>query len=100
MPTEWLQDRTNGSKTAPGMPPQRALCGSHDGKDTWRDGRSDRECRLATASRRGGEERMAAEEEAEETAKPKANSQRSRPWMVEATEKMRCYSRGFPESKP
>ena len=27
MPTKWLQDRTNGSKTAPGMPPQRAFCG-------------------------------------------------------------------------
>ena len=28
MPTKWLQDRTNGSKTAPGIPPHRAFCGS------------------------------------------------------------------------
>jgi hypothetical protein len=27
MPTKWLQDRTNGSKTAPGIPPHRAFCG-------------------------------------------------------------------------
>ena len=27
MPTKWFQDRTNGSKTAPGMPPLRAFCG-------------------------------------------------------------------------
>ena len=27
MPTKWLQNRTNGSKTAPGMPPLRAFCG-------------------------------------------------------------------------
>ena len=27
MPTKWLQNRTNGSKTAPGIPPHRAFCG-------------------------------------------------------------------------
>ena len=27
MPTKWLQDRTHGSKTAPGIPPHRAFCG-------------------------------------------------------------------------
>ena len=27
MPTKWLQDRTDGSKTAPGIPPHRAFCG-------------------------------------------------------------------------
>ena len=27
MPTKWLQERTNGSKTAPGMPPRRVSRG-------------------------------------------------------------------------
>ena len=29
MPTKWLQERTNGSKNEPGMPPHRGLRGTH-----------------------------------------------------------------------
>ena len=67
---------------------------SHDGEDAWRSGPSGRECLRTGVLRRGGGEGVAdeeeeEEEEEEETMEPKANSQRSRPWMLEVIGKMR-----------
>ena len=34
MPTKWLQERTNGSKNEPGIPPLRAFCGVRHVQET------------------------------------------------------------------
>ena len=36
MPTQWLQERTNGSKNEPGIPPHTAFCGEVHAHGTTR----------------------------------------------------------------